>query len=94
MAIKGIRGPESISILTEDEKKLLTQNVVVGRLNEPASQLRVPRSRLTKRAVDDLFETDAEFLRDNTGQLIHFDDWIIECQVPPAVYAIINLPHE
>ena len=82
-------GPSDISILTDDEKKLLSQVIKVGLKNRPDTIISLPRSRLKKATVDDLFETDAEFLRDDTGEIIHFNDWLIECQTI-GVYHIVE----
>jgi|TARA_B110000090_G_C13394830_1_gene450828 hypothetical protein len=75
-----VRGPDTISILTDEEKKLLSQGIKVGIKNRPDTIITLPRSRLKKQTVDDLFEVNAEFLRDDTGEIIHHEDWLIECQ--------------
>jgi hypothetical protein len=62
-----VRGPDTISILTDEEKKLLSQGIKVGIKNRPDTIITLPRSRLKKQTVDDLFEVNAEFLRDDTG---------------------------
>ena len=83
------RGPDTISILTDEEKKLLSQGIKVGIKNKPDTILTLPRSRLKKSTIDDLFDVDAEFLRDDTGEIIHYEDWLIECQTI-GIYHIIE----
>jgi hypothetical protein len=78
--MKNVRGPDTISILTDEEKKLLAQGIKVGIKNKPQTIITLPRSRLKKQTIDDLFEVNAEFLRDDTGEIIHHEDWLIECQ--------------
>ena len=80
---------DQLSMLTDDEKKLLNQSIRIGRQNEPSSILPVPRIRLKKETIDDLFGTDAEFLRNDAGEIIHHDNWIIECNTI-ALYYIVN----
>lgn len=89
MSAKMPKGIESISILTDEERKVLQEGIRVGIKNKPASVLKLPRSRLKKSTIDDLFEVDAEFLRDQTGEIIHFEDWLIEC-TPLGNYVIIE----
>jgi hypothetical protein len=83
------KGVESISILTDEERKLLQQGIRVGLKDKPDTYITLPRSRLKKATIDDLFEVNAEFLRDTTGEIIHFDDWLIECN-PIGSYYIIE----
>ena len=83
-----VGGPGSISILTDEEKKLLSQGIKVGIKNKPDTIITLPRSRLKKQTVDDLFSVDAEFLRDDTGEIIHHEDWLIECQTIGTYYII------
>ena len=82
-------GIDGISILTDEERKLLAQGIKVGIKNKPDTILKLPRSRLKKSTIDDLFDVNAEFLRDDTGEIVHYNDWLIECQTL-GVYHIIE----
>lgn len=83
------KGIDSISILTDEERKILQQGIRVGIKDKPDTYLSLPRSRLKKATIDDLFEVNAEFLRGTAGEIIHFEDWLIECQ-PIGSYYIVE----
>ena len=83
------KGIDSISILTDEERKILAQGIKVGLKDRPDTYLTLPRSRLKKSTIDDLFDVNAEFLRDTAGEIIHFEDWLIECQ-PIGSYYIVE----
>ena len=52
MSAKMPKGIDSISILTDEERKVLQEGIRVGIKDKPDSVLKLPRSRLKKSTID------------------------------------------
>ena len=67
-------------------------NIRIGWKDDPSSFLRVPRTVLTEKQVEKLFEIEPDtidYLVDEFGEVIWPDDWAVKCQNKPWTYYIV-----